>query len=180
MLKLKLQYVGHLMWRADSFEKILMLGNIESRRRRGWQRMRWLDGITNSIDMSLGKPQEVVMDRESWHAACSPWGRKELDMTERLKWTELNWTWLGNPDLGSCMCLQWDGNGSIFLSSDGLRLHCVVTGCDLVEFAHWVLRTPVSMFPLTKGKLNHLLWPSLGSQTLLPPLLTTSKSKAQI
>ena len=103
MLKLKLQYFGHLVRRTDSLEKILMLGKVEGRRRRGWQRMRWLDGIMDSIYMSLSNLRELVMDRE----ACGPCGYNVLYTTEWLNWTD--------PGLGSQPSEPW--------------LNCLISHC---------------------------------------------------
>ena len=98
MLKLKLQYFGHLMWRVDSLEKTLTLGGIGGRRRRGWQRMRWLDGITDSMDVSLSELQEMVMDREAWcaviHGIAKSW-------TRLSNWTELNWVIVRDDVVGA-------------------------------------------------------------------------------
>ena len=104
MLKLKLQYFGHLMWRVDSLEKALMLGGIGGRRRRGWQRMRWLDGITDSLDVSLSEFGELVMDREAWHAVIHGVTKSQTRLSD---WTELNWILHFENTANIFPCISW-------------------------------------------------------------------------
>ena len=127
MLKLKLQYFGHLMQRADSFEKTLMLGKIESRRRRGWQRRRWLDGITDSMDMHLGKLWELVMDRKPWRAVVHG-VRKESDTTEQLNWRVINSVGQRSPTILAPVVLwktvfPWTRKSGGWFQDDSRALH---------------------------------------------------------
>ena len=154
MLKLKLQYFGHLMQRTDSLEKTLMLGKTEDGRRRGWQRMRWLDGITNTMEMSLGKLRELVMNREAWHASVHGAAKSWTLLSDS---TELNWTWISRHPCQSFNKVSRDFPGGPMAKSPPANAG------DMGSIPGWETKIPHAM-----GQLRQLIEQSCFSWALEP------------